>query len=138
MRFRIEHRTPTVEEYNQLKQLVGWPTLGDELTRKGISNSLFSVCAKGQDDHLIGFGRVIGDGAIYFHLQDVIVHPEYQAQGVGKMIVTELLSYVDSVAGKNSNIGLMCSKGREKFYAGFGFVERPSEKFGAGMIKIKM
>jgi hypothetical protein len=31
----------------------------------------------------------------------------------------------------------MCSKGREDFYKDFGFAERPSEKFGAGMIKIK-
>ena len=30
----------------------------------------------------------------------------------------------------------MCSKGRENFYEGFGFVQRPNKRFGAGMIKI--
>ena len=30
----------------------------------------------------------------------------------------------------------MSSKGRENFYKSFGFIERPNEKFGAGMIKI--
>jgi hypothetical protein len=47
-----------------------------------------------------------------------------------------LMGYVNTVASKNTNVGLMCSKGREEFYKGFGFITRPDEKFGAGMIKI--
>jgi ribosomal protein S18 acetylase RimI-like enzyme len=137
MSFQVEHRLPTVDEYNKLRLLVDWPIIEESLTKRGIANSLFSVCIVTADGLLIGMGRVVGDGAIYFHLQDVIVHPDYQRKGIGKIIATELLNYVDTVSGKNTNIGLMSSKGREKFYVAFGFVERPTEKFGAGMIKIK-
>jgi hypothetical protein len=52
------------------------------------------------------------------------------------MIMTELLNYIGKVGHDNTNVGLMCSKGREKFYKSFGFDERPNERFGAGMIKI--
>jgi len=51
--------------------------------------------------------------------------------------MNELLNYLDKLGGKNTNIGLMCSKGREDFYKQFGFIERPNDKFGSGMIKIK-
>jgi GNAT superfamily N-acetyltransferase len=87
--------------------------------------------------HARWLGESCGRWRHLFHLQDIIVHPNYQRKGIGKIIVAELLNYVDTVSGKNTHIGLMSSKGREKFYTAFGFVERPTEKFGAGMIKIK-
>jgi GNAT superfamily N-acetyltransferase len=81
-------------------------------------------------------GRIAGDNAIYLHILDVIVHPAHQRKGIGTLIMSALMEYVDTVASKNTNIGLMCSKGREEFYKGFGFITRPDEKFGAGMITI--
>lgn len=135
MAFRVEKRLPSAEAYNNLKQLVGWPVLAISLTEKGLANSLFAVCIKSENT-VIGMGRVIGDAAIYFHIQDVIVHPDFQRRGIGKMIMDELLKFIDQTAGKNANVGLMCSKGREKFYSDYGFIARPNEKFGAGMIKI--
>jgi GNAT superfamily N-acetyltransferase len=137
MEYRIEKRSPTVSEFNMLRQLAEWPVFEEERARKGLANSLFSVCVLDGSNALAGFGRIVGDGAIYLHISDVIVHPGHQRKGIGKMIMTELMSWTDEVAGKHTNIGLMCSKGREKFYADLGFVERPSEKFGAGMIIIK-
>lgn len=137
MDLKIFHRNPTVEEYTELRRLAEWPPLDEKFVQEGLSNSLFSVVILNHANLLIGMGRVIGDGAIYLHIQDVIVRPAFQRQGIGKLIMRELLSYVDTVAGRNSNIGLMASKGRENFYKSFGFIERPSERFGAGMIKIK-
>jgi GNAT superfamily N-acetyltransferase len=137
MEFRVERRLPTTSEYNDLRRHAGWPTFAPAVAEKGLSNSLFSVCITDQNNTLLGFGRIVGDGAIYFHIQDVIVHPAHQRSGIGKLIMHELLEYTDRVASKNCSIGLMSSKGREKFYADLGFIERPNERFGAGMIKIK-
>lgn len=135
MAFKLEKRLPTTEEYNNLKQLVGWPVLEASTTKRGIANSIFAVCIV-NENAIIGMGRIIGDGAIYFHIQDVIVHPDFQRMGIGKMIMNELMKYIDGAAPKNANLGLMCSKGREKFYSDYGFIARPNEKYGAGMIKI--
>ena len=133
----IKRRFPTTKEYNELRQLAQWPTFDEELIREALANSLFSVAIENETGQIIGMGRVLGDKAIYLHIQDVIVRPQFQRQGIGKLIMNELLQYVDSIGGKTTNIGLMSSKGREKFYKSFGFIERPSEKFGSGMIKIK-
>ena len=81
-------------------------------------------------------GRIVGDGAIYLHIQDVIVRPEFQRQGIGRLIMKELLSFAEKAGGKYTKVRLMSSKGGGEFYKDFGFTERPDEKFGAGMIKI--
>lgn len=136
MKFTIAHRTPSIAEYNELRELAGWPTFEAHLVKEALANSLFAVCVQ-SNGMTVGMGRIVGDNAIYLHIQDVIVHPEFQRKGIGKLIMDALLNYVDKVGGKHTNIGLMCSKGREDFYKEFGFMERPGEKFGAGMIKIK-
>lgn len=137
MELIVKKRSPTAEEYNELRRLAEWPMLDEELVREALANSLFSVVIENETGLIIGMGRVLGDNAIYLHIQDVIVRPQFQRQGIGKLIMNELLGYVNSIGGKNTNIGLMSSKGREDFYKSFGFIERPNEKFGSGMIKIK-
>jgi GNAT superfamily N-acetyltransferase len=136
MEFNVIERAPTPAEYNQLRKCVGWSTFEERLIKTGLSNSLYSVMVTDSEGSVVGMGRIVGDNAIYMHLQDIIVRPEYQRKGIGRMIVLALLDYVYSHGGHNTNIGLMSSKGREKFYEGFGFVERPNEKWGGGMMKV--
>jgi GNAT superfamily N-acetyltransferase len=136
MNVKLVYRLPTIEEYNLLRRSVEWPEFDVELVKRALSNTLFSVIAEVDEGVAVGMGRVIGDNAIYFHIQDVIVRSDCQGTGVGALLMKELLAYVDRHSGKNTNIGLMCSKGREPFYLHFGFVERPTEKFGSGMIKV--
>lgn len=136
MNVTINNRLPTAAEYNELRRLAEWPVFDVNLVERGLANSLHSVVAEDDEGMAIGMGRVIGDNAIYFHIQDVIVRPEFQRQGVGKLIMAELLKYVEINGGRNTNVGLMCSKGREPFYQEFGFIERPNDRFGSGMIMI--
>jgi GNAT superfamily N-acetyltransferase len=135
MSSNIFYQNPTIAEYNDLRQSIDWPEFAPDLVKKALTNSLFSVVAR-DDGYIIGMGRVVGDGAIYLHIQDVIVRPKFQRRGLGSLIMKELLTFTEKVGGKNTNVGLMCSKGREEFYKDFGFTERPDDKFGAGMIKI--
>jgi GNAT superfamily N-acetyltransferase len=66
----------------------------------------------------------------------VAVKPEYQGKGVGAGIMQELLKQIDEYKKVNPNIRtyLGASKGKEGFYEKFGFVSRPNEALGAGMI----
>ena len=134
MEVTIIRRLPTVEEYTALRHSVGWPVFDDDAVRLALSNTLFAAVAMNESGVAIGMGRVLGDDVVYFHIQDVIVTPEQQGKGVGKGIMAALMSYIDERCVSHSNIGLMCSRGREPFYKELGFIERPSEKFGAGMI----
>jgi ribosomal protein S18 acetylase RimI-like enzyme len=135
MELILERRVARSDEYLDLRKAAGWPGFPEDVARRGLAMSLFGICAM-SGGKIIGMGRIVGDNAIYFQIQDVIVDPSFQRSGVGKRIMQELMRYVNENAGTNANVGLMCSKGREKFYEKFGFVTRPGEKFGAGMIRI--
>jgi GNAT superfamily N-acetyltransferase len=133
MSINIEHRTPTVKEYQQLRNSTGWDMLDDDTVSQGMKNTLYGVCVF-SNKGIIGTGRVIGDGSIYFYIQDVIVLPEYKGKGIGKMIMNEIENYLLKSANKNSFIGLMAAEGVEKFYNKFGYKKRPDDR--PGMYKI--
>lgn len=125
---------PPVPGYNTLKRLVGWKVLPDAPTKIALDNSLYAVCIFRNGD-LLATGRIIGDGYVYFHIQDVIVHPDHQGHGLGKLIMGKLESFLEQQALSGSMIGLMCARGKEGFYEKYGYHVRPNDQEGAGMMK---
>ena len=49
----------------------------------------------------------------------------------------KLIAYVDSIREEETEmmLCLMCAKGREKFYEKLGFIARPTDMLGPGMIQ---
>ena len=127
--YTLVERTPTINEYKKLCDAIGWKPVSNEATEIGLRNSLFSVCVLYRKD-VIGCGRVVGDGGLYFYLQDIIVLPEFQGRGIGKRIMNAVMNYLKSHADFNAFIGLMAAKGASTFYEKYGFVERASDKPG--------
>ena len=82
---------------------------------------------------MIGMARVIGDAGLVFYVQDVIVLPEYQHQGIGTQLMDAVMKFIRSHAHHNTIIGLMAARDKEPFYEKYGFIARPTENFGAGM-----
>ena len=81
-------------------------------------------------------GRIVGDGAVISYVQDLVVVPEAQGMGVGSRILDGLREYVESITepGTRMMLCLMCAKGREVFYLKHGFMARPTDALGPGMI----
>jgi len=131
--FILVERPPTVEEYQRLREAVGWDSVDAEATETGLRNALFSVCLTYKGE-VIGCGRVVGDGGIYFYIQDIIVLPEFQGKGLGRRIMDAVVGYLDSHAHPNAFIGLMAAKGVSRFYERYGFSERPPDR--PGMFRI--
>jgi len=73
----ISEKLPDTNKYIELRKEVGWRTLDIEVTRKGISNSCYCLCVECEGS-LVGFGRVVGDGATVFYVHDIIVSPKFQ------------------------------------------------------------
>ncbi|GCC11018.1 acetyltransferase (GNAT) family protein [archaeon] len=132
-KYVLVERSPTTEEYQKLRKAVGWWDVDIKATEIGLHNSLFSVCIIFKDK-VIGCGRVIGDGSIYFYIQDVIVLPEFQKKGVGKRIMDAIMEYLKTQAQRGAFIGLMAAKGVSKFYERYGFKKRPLS--GPGMFRV--
>lgn len=131
----IVKRNATADEYIMLRESVGWDSPDKAAVITGLNNSLFSVCAE-KGNELIGHGRLIGDGGFMVYMQDILVKPEYQHAGIGTKIVDELMSFINNTYTHGCTLCLMAAKGKEGFYKKFGFIERPNEIFGAGMIQI--
>ncbi len=126
---RFEHRIPTISEYKEMRASVGWWKTDEEVTTVALSNSLFSVVAM-ENSNIVGIGRIIGDGGIYFYIQDLIVRPEFQGSGVGKALMHELMFYIKTNAKSGAFVGVMAAKGLESYYKSFGFKARAQDAPG--------
>jgi len=124
-----------VKDYNHLRDLVGWGAILPKQAQKGLDNSAYLVAAK-LDNNVIGTARLIHDGGCTAFIVDVIVSPEYQGHGIGKCMIEMIMTYLKNCIeeGEMIFVGLMAAKGREGFYKQFGFIERPNESMGAGMV----
>jgi GNAT superfamily N-acetyltransferase len=129
---QITERLPSSEEYNQLRKMVGWGVYEREVIEKSLPNSLYCLCALAENE-TVGMARVIGDDGLVYYIQDVIVRPEYQRQGIGTKMMERVMTYIRGQAKHNTIIGLMAAKGKEPFYERYGFTARPNESFGSGM-----
>jgi ribosomal protein S18 acetylase RimI-like enzyme len=128
-RYQVKLRSPTPAEYQFLRKTTDWFQLADNIVAESLKNELFSVCVFDQKQ-IIGMGRVVGDGAIYFYIQDIIVHPDYQNLGLGRRIMESIEEYLQNNCHYNSFVGLMAAEGLIEFYHKFGYEVRPSTKPG--------
>lgn len=128
----IVGQLPSAAQYNQLRAAVGWGVYAEDVIEQALPNTLYCLCAF-VDGDLVGMARVIGDDGMVYYIQDVIVLPEYQRQGIGTQMMDRVMAYIRTHASHNTIIGLMAACGKEQFYEKYGFTRRPTGRFGAGM-----
>lgn len=119
---RLEDNILQAEDFVRLRIETGFAEIPVEHARKALQNGLVNVSALYRGE-LVGMGRLVGDGAMYWYLQEIIVVPQFQGKGIGRMIVNHLVEYarVNSASGKFTTIGGVSAKGKEPFYKKMGF-----------------
>lgn len=124
------------DDYFRLRKSVNWNNYSKEQTIFALKHTVYSITVK-NDEEIIAMGRLIGDG-LYFTIVDVVVHPAFQGQRVGTVIIQKLLSFVEknTPPGGHSTISLIAAKGKEPFYESLGFKRIPHEFCGSGMRKV--
>lgn len=135
MQITYKEYTPTPEEFNNLTEAVDWGTRENKIIEEALKHTLYSLCVY-DENKLIGYGRIIGDKTIFLYIQDIMVIPEYQGKKIGTGIMNKLIEKINEYKKVNPEIRtyLGASKGKESFYEKFGFISRPNEELGAGMI----
>ena len=127
--YELVERDPTVEEYQRLRRAVGWSEMGEEAVATGLPHALYSVVVL-RGGELVGCGRVVGDGGLYFYLQDIALLPEHQGRGLGAAIMDAVMAYLERTARRGAFIGLMAASDVAPFYEKYGFRVRPERQPG--------
>lgn len=115
-----------VYELEELCDVVGWSRRPLRKVKKAIQNSFIVVSmweVKGATKRMIGFARATSDGAFNATVWDVVVHPDFQGQQLGKAMMKYTIKKIR--AEDISNITLFADAHVVGFYNGMGFVEDP-------------
>ena len=124
----------TADDVLLFQQKMNWTVDPKEQWVKSLSNTLYSIVAV-KDNEIIGMGRLLGDAAIYWYVNDLFILTEYQGKGIGTEIMNRLIEYIkqNSIVGTSISVCLMCAQGKEGLYEKLGFKCRPHDYEGSGM-----
>jgi len=126
---RFSSERPSVEDYCKLRVDSG---MGEKVyahAKTALTGSLFTACLY-DGEALVAFGRVVGDGAISFVVNDIMVHPSYRRQGLGDRIMSAIDEYFDAHAYADSYICLIANQPADKLYLKHKFAYLPETKCG--------
>ena len=118
----IKHNELTAEEFCELWASV-WgepPSLAQ--TRLAMEHTLFRVSVF-DGERLIAMARMIGDMGLDYYIKDVVVRPEYQSQGIGRLLIGELLHFIQAhgIPGTAIFVELCAEPDKMPFYEKLGF-----------------
>lgn len=80
------------QEILSLYESVGWDnyTKNPQMLKEAYLHSL-RIYAAYVDNKLVGIVRVVGDGSSVVFVQDLLVYPEYQRQGIGTALLKAIM-----------------------------------------------
>ena len=95
----VENPVVTLEEVLPLYEAVGWTnyTQNPTMLKEAYKNSLHILAALNEEGKLLGVLRAVGDGASILFIQDILVTPEYQHQGIGTKLLQQTLEKYKTV-----------------------------------------
>jgi GNAT superfamily N-acetyltransferase len=111
---------------------VGWTAYvrSPERLRAAVRGSSCVLVAR-RDGRLVGLARAVSDGVSICYLQDVLVLPDEQRHGVGRLLVESLLARYADVRQK---VLLTDDEPRQRaFYESLGYTE--IRDFGEGTLR---
>ncbi|MGK0551589.1 GNAT family N-acetyltransferase [Enterococcus faecalis] len=98
--FKLTKQLPLVDLL-ALYNSVGWTNYTQEATQLQLAlEQSLTVISAWQNHQLIGLIRAVGDGISILYIQDLLVHPAYQRQGIGRNLMDALLARFPRVRQK--------------------------------------
>jgi len=126
---RIRYNELSAEEFIDLWESVwdGAPSL--EQTRLAMEHTLFRVSVF-DGERIVAMARMIGDMGLDYYIKDVVVRPEYQHKGIGKMLIGELMNYIhkNGIPGTEIFVELSAMPDKIPFYEKLGFSANEAQR----------
>ena len=125
----IKHNELTADEFIYLWESVWSDAPTKEQIELALTNSIYvvSVYDRGK---VAAMARMIGDMGLCYYIKDVIVHPDYQKQGIGRGLINELLDFIKSngISGTQIFVELCAMPDKIPFYEKFGFSANEAQR----------
>lgn len=115
MSIQLVYETPTAQDYVSLRLRSKMGNKDMKRSQIALDNSLFTA-ALYDNEKLIGFGRVVGDGGITYIVSDVMVDREYQRKGFAEQIMKAIDKYFEENAYEDSYICLIANRPADLLY----------------------
>ena len=125
----VKYNELTAKEFIELWESVwdGAPTF--EQVELGLRHTVFRVSIW-DDDKVIAMARMNGDMGMNYYIKDVVVRPEYQGRGIGRMLINELMKFINDngVPGTEIFVELCAAPDKMPFYEKFGFSANDAQR----------
>ena len=118
--FSVSYDHPSPSDYINLRLEAGMSGKSQQAASIGLENSLFAVTVY-DETTLVAMGRIIGDGGAFFQVVDIAVKPAYQGKGLGKLVMGEVVKYLDKHTYEGSYVSLIADAPANKLYEQYGF-----------------
>nr|YP_010336306.1 GCN5-like N-acetyltransferase [Goniotrichopsis reniformis]UNJ14712.1 GCN5-like N-acetyltransferase [Goniotrichopsis reniformis] len=113
-------------ELEQLCSLVGWGKRPPKKVKCAMNNSIINLTLYSDYNSkykLIGFVRAISDQAFNATIWDMVIHPDYQSQGLGTLLMKKIIQELRYL--EIDTITLFADSKSIKFYNKLGFITDP-------------
>ncbi|MDO4156403.1 MAG: GNAT family N-acetyltransferase [Oscillospiraceae bacterium] len=124
-------------KYNELSAaefILLWETVWGqgpslEQTEIAMKNTIFRVSVYDKD-RIVAMARMIGDMGLNYYIKDVVVRPEYQHKGIGKMMMHELMQFIqqNGLSGTDIFVELCAMPDKIPFYEKLGFSANEAQR----------
>ncbi len=127
----------SIEHLMALYDSVGWAnyTCDSQRLVEAVQNSTY-VLSIWDGEMLVGLVRGLSDDVSIFYLQDILVHPSYQGQGIGRRLLTHCLERFAHVRQKVLLTDNAVKPRR--FYESLGFCEVSAVRKGALVAYVRL
>ncbi len=120
----LTERIPTVSEYQKLVKAVDWSLKQEAVVEKLLKAPVYSIVAEeASDKNVIGCVLLLGDGASFYYVKDMMVEPQYQNKHIGTALMQKVHEWLEEHAAPDALVGLYTGENLAPFYRQFGFRE---------------
>ena len=125
----VKYNELTAEQFIELWETVWEDGPSLEQTRLAMKHTLFRVSVW-DGDFIVAMARMNGDMGLNYYIKDVVVRPEYQGKGIGKMLINELRRFINDngVKGTDIFVELCAVPDKIPFYEKFGFEANEAQR----------
>ncbi len=125
----VEYNKLNAEEFIALWESVWGDAPSFEQTELAMKHTLFRVSIY-DGKKIVAMARMIGDMGLNYYIKDVVVRPDYQRKGIGKILINELMHYINQngIKGTEIFVELCAMPDKIPFYEKFGFSANEAQR----------